>query len=128
MKRIESGLLLLAIIVFSVVASASSTYAQSPDNSNQARQNSQDKPLKIKKKPHASPRGCDDIGSGRVILKITFDKSAKVTKVVPVRRSGCQRFDESAVDAAKKIRFEPAIKNGEPVTVVKTVEYSFSIY
>ena len=30
--------------------------------------------------------------------------------------------------AARKIEFEPMTKDGKPVSVVKIVEYSFSIY
>jgi TonB family protein len=35
---------------------------------------------------------------------------------------------EQAVAAARQIRFEPKLVNGQPVTVTKIVEYSFTIY
>lgn len=35
---------------------------------------------------------------------------------------------ENAVRAARNIRFEPAVKDGKPISVVKLVEYSFDIY
>jgi TonB family protein len=34
---------------------------------------------------------------------------------------------ESAIDAVRKVRFEPAIKNGEPATVRGTIEFSFHL-
>jgi TonB family protein len=61
-------------------------------------------------------------------LKVTFDKSGKVTNVDVARPSGCSAFDRNAVKAAKKIKFEPAIKNGEAITMVKQVEYVYTRY
>jgi len=36
-------------------------------------------------------------------------------------------LDEEAVKAARKIKFQPATKDGKPVSIVKRVQYSFSI-
>jgi len=35
---------------------------------------------------------------------------------------------EKAIEAAKQIRFEPKMINGNPVSVVITREYTFTIY
>jgi len=35
---------------------------------------------------------------------------------------------EQAISAARNIRFEPAKRNGVPYTVVKQVEYNFTLY
>ncbi|HEX8248890.1 MAG TPA: energy transducer TonB [Pyrinomonadaceae bacterium] len=86
-----------------------------------------DQPLKIEKKPHSRTDGRCSTASGTIRLRVTFDKSAKVTNVEIVSPSSCSYFDEQAVKAAKKIKFKPAIKNGEAVTVVKPVEYNFRI-
>ena len=126
LRSIKLSTLLLAPLVFLAIASGTSTFAQSNDNATQSKQNALDKPLKVTKRPRATPRDCGDILSGRTIAKVTFDRSAKVTDVVLIIRSGCRQFDESAVDAAKRIKFEPAVKNGEPITVVKRMEYGFS--
>jgi outer membrane biosynthesis protein TonB len=37
-------------------------------------------------------------------------------------------LNEEAVRAARAIKFNPATKDGKPVSVVKQIEYSFSIY
>ena len=83
-------------------------------------------PLKVKSKPAASARGCG--GSGKTVLKVTFDRTGKVTEVLPLKSSGCQPFDDSATRSARQIVFEPATKNGSPVTVTRPVEYSYSVY
>ena len=85
-----------------------------------------DTPLKVKSKPQASARGCS--GSGKAVLKVTFDKSGQITGVTAISSSGCGPFDRDAVRAAKKITFEPAVKNGVPVTVIRSVEYVYAIY
>jgi TonB family protein len=48
-----------------------------------------------------------------------------VTNVELVSFSGCETFDKSAMEAVKDIKFQPAIKDGEPVTVFKKIKYSF---
>jgi hypothetical protein len=35
---------------------------------------------------------------------------------------------EKAIEAAKKIRFNPAVKNGAPVSVRGQLEFSFNLY
>jgi len=87
------------------------------------------KPLKIIKKPFAKIRGanCSE-SSGRISVRVTFDKSAKVTKTEIVTASGCPDFDDNAVRAAQKIKFEPAHEDGVPITVVKIVQYQFNKY
>jgi len=109
-----SGILLTAAII-ATPAVGSSLPAQDADS-----------PLKIKKKPQANARGCS--GSGRTAVKVTFDKSGKVTAATAIARSGCAAFDASALKAALGIQFEPAKKSGVPVTTVRSVEYTYSIY
>jgi hypothetical protein len=45
-----------------------------------------------------------------------------------VRKSLDPGLDRQSITAAKKIKFTPAMKNGAPITVMKQLEYSFSIY
>jgi TonB family protein len=81
--------------------------------------------IKIIKKSPTSIGNCPQ-SSGVVSLDVTFDKSAKVTDVVIKRSSNCSDFDNNAVKAARKIKFEPAKSDGQPISVTKTVTYSFS--
>ena len=60
-------------------------------------------------------------------MRVTFLPSGQVGSVSPV--SGLPYgLTEQAIAAAKQIRFEPAKKNGVPVTSVAIVEYNFNIY
>lgn len=61
-------------------------------------------------------------------LRATFDKSAKVTDVVVTQSSGCEAFDKNAIRAARGIKFKPATKNGEAVSISKPLEYQFKIF
>ena len=87
------------------------------------------KPLKLLNKPSPdtiSVAECfrnEGFTSTRTALRVTFDASAKITNVEIVKSSGCQPFDEESVDAARRIKFEPAAQNGKPITVTKIVVY-----
>jgi TonB family protein len=87
-----------------------------------------DKKLKIIKKPGVKfSRECRQ-SSGNTLVRVTFDKSAKITETEITRTSGCKSFDGNALDSARRITFEPATKDGEPITVVKLIEYNFRTY
>jgi TonB family protein len=127
MKMISASLTLLIFCLIFVVNSNGQKSDPLNSSENQTNKQKGDKPIKIKRKPQAAfgPGTCSQ-SSGRISVRATFDKSAKVTNVEIVSSSGCDRFDRNATSAAKRIKFEPAIKNGEPVTVVKLVEYTFT--
>lgn len=86
-----------------------------------------DRPLKILSKPQPRSGQCT-ANSGLTSLRVTFDKSEKVTDVVVVRSSNCSEFDQNAITAAKAIKFTAAMKNGELITVEKLLEYKYSRY
>ena len=64
--------------------------------------------------------------NGVIKLAVIFDKGGnlRVTKIIQGLPFG---LNEQAITAAKKVRFEPAIKNGEPVSVRGSMEFSFNI-
>ncbi|MEO6334961.1 MAG: TonB family protein [Pyrinomonadaceae bacterium] len=64
---------------------------------------------------------------GAVRLKITLLASGQVGSIVPVTRLP-DGLTEKAIAAAKQIRFEPKMVNGQAVSVVVTREYTFTIY
>ncbi|MDQ3180235.1 MAG: energy transducer TonB [Acidobacteriota bacterium] len=64
---------------------------------------------------------------GVVRLRVTFLASGQIGSISPVQGlSG--GLTEQAIAAARNIRFEPAKRNGVPYTVVKQVEYNFTLY
>lgn len=63
----------------------------------------------------------------KTVLRVTFDATAKISDVEVKTASGCQEFDEESIDAAHRIKFEPAVQDGKPIAVTKTVIYEGGI-
>ncbi|GEM_PF-5022652 len=118
-KYLATFLAVGGLILIFVVAAAAQEITVSKKKS--------DKPVKILKKPVVKFANCNQ-ASGITKLRVTFDKSAQITNAVVSQSSGCEEFDNNALKAARGIKFEPAFKDGEPVTVTKPVEYSFRIF
>ena len=123
MKTNFAALLTIIIFVFLFAGTA-----MSQEGGSKKDKSLKDSPIKIKNKPSAAYGTKCPNGGGTTVLKVTFDKSAKVTNVLMVSSSGCDAFDRSAIKAASNIKFKPAVKNGEPVTIVKTATYTFGTY
>jgi hypothetical protein len=89
-----------------------------------------DSPLKILKKPRAA-YASQDHGSvcvqGTVRLRVEFLANGTIGRIFPVTHL-FHGLTENSIDAARNIKFEPATKDGKPVSVFKVVEYSFSLY
>ena len=88
-----------------------------------------DTPVKILNKPNPvwnnSALAAANL-QGTVILRVQFLSNCEIGRVQPV--SGMPfGLTESSIEAARKIIFQPALKNGKPVTVTKAVEYTFAI-
>ena len=64
---------------------------------------------------------------GTVVLKVTFLANGQIGSITPVNGLGFG-LTEQAVNAAKNIRFQPAMKNGKPFTKVRNVTYTFTLY
>jgi TonB family protein len=70
-------------------------------------------------------RDCFEFAYPRVVvLKVVLHKSGIVSDVTLVRKSGCS-YDKDAIRVARKIKFEPAKKNGQDVSQYLTVEYEY---
>lgn len=86
-------------------------------------------PLRIISKPRAKYTDIareNDV-EGAVRLRVTFLKIGEIGAVSPV--TGLPYgLTEMAIAAAKQIRFTPQKADGNPITVTKLVEYSFSVY
>lgn len=68
----------------------------------------------------------DNKVEGIVILSVIFRRNGKLTDISVVRGLP-DGLTEQAVAAAQKIRFDPAIKDGQPVSVRANLEYGFSL-
>jgi TonB family protein len=113
------------LILFVLLVFCQAANAQEGENGTGKR--SADRPVNVTSKPKPRWANCQD-DHLRVMILVTFDKSAEVTKTEVRKRSGCDEFDKNALAAAQNIKFEPALRDGEPITVVKNVEYAFNRY
>ena len=87
------------------------------------------KGLKIisKPRPEYTESGRGNMVQGTIILRVAFLASGQIGGIQVVRGL-LDGLTEQAVEAARRIRFEPATKNGLPISVTKHVEYTFTIY
>ena len=63
---------------------------------------------------------------GQVVLKVVFGADGQLgdIKVVQGLPYG---LTQSAIEAASKIRFEPAVKDGQPVSVRGSLEFTYNL-
>jgi len=61
---------------------------------------------------------------GIVVLQAVFSWDGRVVNIQVVTTYG-DELTKAALDAAQKIRFEPAMKDGKPVSMYMTLEYNF---
>ena len=89
------------------------------------------KPLKILEKPTPqltdAQKKTNIETQGTVTLRVEFLFNGQIGQVSVVS-SLPQGLTENAVEAAKKIKFEPQIKDNKPINITKTIQYSFLHY
>lgn len=86
-----------------------------------------DKKIRFRKIPPAK-HGSDVIlteGSGKARLAVEFRHDGQIGFAFPFSVSS-DKLIPGATRAAQSIKFEPAVSNGKPVTVVLIVDYDFS--
>ena len=64
---------------------------------------------------------------GSVLLALTYTFDGRITDIKVVRGLP-DGLTESAIEAAKRIRFQPAMKAGQPVSVRGQLEFNFTLY
>ncbi|HZE72500.1 MAG TPA: energy transducer TonB [Pyrinomonadaceae bacterium] len=65
--------------------------------------------------------------TGTVVLRVIFSSSGQVTNIRTVQSLPFGLI-EKAISAARQIRFSPAIKDGQAVSVYMQLEYNFNLY
>jgi len=65
--------------------------------------------------------------TGTVIIRCVFTKTGEVTNIHVITGLP-DGLTERAVEAAKKIRFIPATKDGHPVSMWMELQYNFNLY
>ena len=119
-------------ILFSIVFLGVSVNAQNNPPANEEKvyqRNEVDKPAQILQRPRAQTEGkCQRNSNGTVKLDIILRKTG-VVEVLNMRQSSmCDTFDSNALRAARSIKFNPAVKDGVPVSVALLIEYNYSLY
>lgn len=86
-------------------------------------------PFRIISKPKATYTDAARVNQvqGTVTLRVTLNANGSVGAITPVSGLG-YGLTEQAIAAARRIQFEPQKENGVAKTVVKTIQYSFTIY
>jgi TonB family protein len=64
---------------------------------------------------------------GKVVLRFTVDHDG-LPQSIQVKQSLYPSLDQAAVEAVREWRFEPAMKNGEPVSMWMEAEINFHLY
>lgn len=94
----------------------------------------ENRPLKIKSRPapdHYVYGNCspDQRRKGLLVfVSVTFHSSGKITETAIATPSGCKAYDNEVLKTAKRIKYDPELKDGTPVTVIKKVGYTFTEY
>jgi TonB family protein len=80
-----------------------------------------------KPRPAFTPEARQANFSGTVVLRVTFLANGSIGSVSAVKGAP-YGLTETAIAAAHNMTFSPAKVNGVPTTVVKSVEYTFTLY
>ena len=88
-----------------------------------------DQTPRIKRKPE--PKYTKDARNhgieGTVVLRVVFTSTGRVTNIEVI--SGlADGLTDRAIEAAQKISFKPAIKDGHPVSMWVGLEYNFNLH
>jgi TonB family protein len=75
--------------------------------------------------PDYTPDARDKQISGTVVLGLTVGHDG-LPESIQIKKSLFPSLDESAVNAVRKWRFEPAMKDGQPVSMYMQVEFYFA--
>ena len=85
------------------------------------------KPRLISKpEPQYTNEALNNRVTGRVILRVLFSKTGDVTNVHVVQGLP-HGLSEASIQAARQIRFTPATKDGNPVSMWIQLEYNFNL-
>jgi TonB family protein len=104
-----------------------STQAQIVTNPIQAMTASLRPTILYREKAKYTQEAKDNQVEGMVVLNAVFGADGQLGEINVVRGLP-YGLTEKAIEAAKKIRFNPAVKDGRPVSVRGSLEFSFSLY
>ena len=80
-----------------------------------------------KPEPQYTEQARRDGTTGTVVLRAVFSSTGQVTNIHAMQKLG-SGLTEKAIAAARQIRFVPATRNGQPVSMFMQLEYNFNLY
>ncbi len=84
-----------------------------------------DTKAKIRDATQNAPESTSDCpNKGGVSLRVILRKSGEVTNVELIKGMGCG-YDEKTVEAARKLKFSPAMKDERAVSQYLRIEYQY---
>ena len=83
--------------------------------------------LIAKPEPHYTEEARRQGTVGTVILRVVFSSTGEITQIRAINGLPFG-LTERAIAAARAIKFVPAMKNGQPVSVFMQLEYNFNLY
>lgn len=96
---------------------------QSPDEDKVYAVNEVDVKANVRNRlEHLPDRKSDCPDAVQVLLRVVLRKSGKVTDVTVIKPSGCS-YDQEAIKTVRKLKFDPAVKSGQPVSQYSEMEY-----
>jgi TonB family protein len=83
--------------------------------------------ITYREKPKYTETAMNNGVEGTVVLLVVFQMNGSITDIKVIRGLP-DGLTEKAIEAAKKIRFTPAMKDGAPVSVRGALEFTFNLY
>jgi TonB family protein len=77
--------------------------------------------------PHYTPEAKEAWITGKCLVTLIVDQQG-MPQNIRITRSLDPGLDQNAMDAVAKYRFKPAMRNGEPVPVLVSIEVNFHLY
>lgn len=133
MSKILSVVLLLACLAFPGAGflAVARTPHQSDDKPKEKiyEPDQVDQKAKILKKsePRYTEQARRNRVTGWVVLRVVLQASGKIGEIQVIRGLP-DGLTEECIKVAREIRFEPAMKDGQPVSMYTKVEYFFDVY
>ena len=80
--------------------------------------------ITYKERAQSTPEARENNVRGTVVLRVLFQADGTISDITIVRGLP-HGLNEKAIEAAQKVRFRPAVKDGKPVSVYGNLEFTF---
>jgi TonB family protein len=127
----RKSLFCLALVLFFGFGVCLSARAQAPatDEDKVYNQSEVDTRAAIARHQHPKTNGqCPRGTRGTILFRLILRRSGEAEIVEGTQGSGCEAFDKNAYEVASKLKFTPAVKGGQNVSVRAIIQYTYSVY